>query len=91
MKEFFNETIYVPQKGKEDRVFTVEADVELSIEKNYGADIDGNRGVEKTFIDNIDIQSIVEILESGEEIKVEETALPVAIADYINDFIGENV
>lgn len=91
MKEFFNETIYVPQKGKEDRVFTVEADVELSIEKNYGADIDGNRGVEKTFIDNVDIQCIVEILESGEEINIEELLLPHDIAEYINDFICENV
>ena len=38
--------------------FTLEVEVEYHIDSNYGADADGQRGIERTFIDDVKIISI---------------------------------
>lgn len=85
MKANFEQEIYVPLENSE-RVFKINAEISYSIERNYGADMDGNRGVKKAFIDNISFLSIFEKL-NNELIKREEKELPTNITDYIEDYI----
>jgi hypothetical protein len=46
------ETIYKKFELESGRNLEVRIDIEYYTEKNYGADIDGNRGVKMTFIEN---------------------------------------
>jgi hypothetical protein len=39
--------------------YTIEVEVDYSIDRNYGADADGNRGKTEAFIDDIKIRTVL--------------------------------
>jgi len=77
-------------KEKEEiRVFKAEAQVKYSYESNYGADADNNRGVPMWFIDDVDIESLKEVMEDGSEVDADYDKLPKELQKEIDDRINE--
>lgn len=54
--------------------------VDYSVDEQYGADADGNRGAPRTFIDDVIIDSVVD-----------ESGVPQAITDAVKDAVGVRV
>ena len=55
MRKDFKVEIEIDEKD-----FTATGTVDFITESNYGADADGNRGIEKTYIDDWDIVEVVD-------------------------------
>lgn len=53
MKKTINKEVWI-----DDEVFTVEARVTWTVDNDYGADADGNRGESRLFIDDVEILSV---------------------------------
>lgn len=62
--------------------------VDYSVDKNYGADADGNRGIEKLFINDVVIHSILDC--DGVEIIIPEDRRE-DIEDAIWSWVWENI
>lgn len=45
--------------GEFDR-YRAEVEVDYIVDKNYGADADGNRGIEKLFINDVKVRNIID-------------------------------
>lgn len=44
----------------EPHFFEANVQVDYNVDKNYGADADGGRGIEKLFIDNVEIEGLMD-------------------------------
>lgn len=102
-KAFYNNTVYVPiaedgtvasfrnkKVSVTERVFDVSAEVDFSIDHNYGADIDGNRGMKQEFVEDTTITDISETDEDGTVTPVIFADLPKDIQEYIYTTAEEN-
>jgi hypothetical protein len=85
MKTFYKDKINVPVKDNADRVIFVDAIVEFYTDKNFGADMDNNRGITRVFIKDIIFNSIKE-----NDALITFESLSKEIQDYIETDITEN-
>lgn len=81
MTEFVEARAEIEYKG---RIRQVDVLLELYHDLNHGADIDGNRGVPETFLENIEIEYIDGMPADEAEFKIEED-----LYDKISDLFVE--
>jgi hypothetical protein len=75
-----------------DRIFLVDGVADVTTDRNFGADADGNRGVSMDFVEDVKINSIHEIIYNEDEATTKEinyNDLPADVQEYIEEYIGE--
>lgn len=69
-----------------DKLYSVDYQMIVYTDNNYGADADGNRGLPMTFVEDIYVKSILD----ENDTKVEDDAVYVEIVKYLENEGFEN-
>lgn len=84
MREVISSTMMVDRDHGSVEI-NIEGWVEYHIERDYGADADGNRGVKRVFVDDID--DIMAYDSSGENIELTDSEKEAAVEILVRRFL----